>query len=87
MTCTCSAVCRIPDIETENGRWPMPHHSPMCDEHTKEMFVRVELDGSWCVMEPCEAHEMVSDTSEEYKTEYVYLTRDQFNSLPEFEGF
>lgn len=51
-----------------------------------ERFVRVSYDGSWCVMEPKEALEMVKD-SDEYKTMNVFMTRDQFNALPEFTGF
>lgn len=33
MTCNCKSVCRIPDIETMDGKYPMPDHAPMCNEH------------------------------------------------------
>lgn len=85
--CNCATVCRIPDIETDNGRWPMPRHAPMCEDYKTERFVRVMYDGSWCVMEPDDAEDMIAESGEEYQTEDVFLTRDQFERMPEFQGF
>lgn len=51
-----------------------------------ETFYRVELDGSWCIVEP---HEVATFTEgpDRYTIECVEMTRRQFESLPEFEGF
>ena len=85
--CNCLTMCRIPDIETNNGRWPIPKHSPACEDYKTERFVRAVYDGSWCVMEPDDAADMIVDSGEEYQTEDVFLTRDQYDALPEFSGF
>lgn len=85
--CNCATMCRIPDIEAENGRWPIPRHAPFCNEYKEERFVRQTYDGAWCILEPGDAEDMVANSSEEYQTEDVFLTRDQFDALPEFSGF
>ena len=88
--CNCQTACRIPDIETDNSRWPVPRHAPMCEDYKTERFVRLVYDGSWCVMEPDDAKDMIADgiaEGEEYQAEDVFLTRDQFGALPEFSGF
>lgn len=90
--CNCSAMVRIPDQETNNGRWPMPLHHPKCEDYKTERFVRVGLDGQWCVMEPGDAIDFMDDVkydddAERYIYEDIYITRDQYNSLPEMEGF
>lgn len=85
--CNCLTMCRIPDIETDNGRWPMPRHSPACEDYKPERFVRVAHGGSGCVMEPDGVADMIADGGEEYETEDVFLTRDQYDALPEFDGF
>ena len=84
--CNCVTMCRVPDIETDDGRWPMPRHAPRCEDYREERFVRVTYDGSWCILEPSDAEDMIADGGD-YKTEDVYLTRDQFDALPEFTGF
>lgn len=87
--CNCATVCRVPDVETSDGRWPMPAHSPACEDFKQERFVRLKYDGSWCVMEPDDAQDTIGDApiGVEYEVEDVFLTRDQFEALPEFAGF
>lgn len=85
--CNCMRICRLPDIETSNGRWPLPEHAPVCEDYRLEEFIVVEYDGSRCVMEPKEAQEMVADSSEEYAVSTVWITRDQFENMSEFDGF
>ena len=85
--CNCSTVCRLLDIETSNGRWPMPRHAPMCDDYKTERFVRLIYDGSWCVMTPDDAADTIKESADTYHTEDVHLTQDQFDALPEFSGF
>lgn len=78
--------------ETQGGKYPASEHAPGCDEYKTERFVRVGLYGSWCLMEPDAAIVMMdevkyNDDAEDYIYEEVYLTRDQYEALPEFEGF
>lgn len=58
----------------------------------KERFVKITYDGSSCTMEPDEAISFMGavkydDETEDYKHEDVYMTREEFEALPEFEGF
>lgn len=90
--CNCKSMVRIPDSETMNGKYPMPVHSPACEDFTQEEFTRLEYDGTYCIMEPHEAKAMIADEncSEDgvvYDVSTVLLTRDQFDNLKEFEGF
>lgn len=84
--CNCLTICRLPDIETD-GRWPRPEHSPACEDYKTEKFVCVSYGGQWCLMEPDEAKTFIAESGDEYKTEEIFLTRDQFEALPEFDGF
>ena len=84
--CNCMSWCRIPD-EENGGKYPMSNHHPNCEDFKQEAFTRVELDGTTCVMDPMEAEYMISDSEEQYAVSTVFLTRDQFERLREFEGF
>lgn len=90
--CNCLTMVRIPDIETENGKYPIPVHAPACEDFKQEEFTRLEYDGTICIMEPHEAKAMIADEycSEDgvvYDESTVLLTRDQFENLSEFHGF
>ena len=58
-------------------------------KHHKERFVCISHDGTPCVMEPHEAEEMLreAELAHEYEVSDVWLTRDQFEKLAEFEGW
>lgn len=86
MTCTCRSWVRQPDIETQNGKYPMPDHHLNCGEYKLIAFARLIHDGLSCVMEQNEALEVVKDIEGPYELCNVYLTRDQFENLPEFES-
>ncbi|MDP3219197.1 MAG: hypothetical protein Q8S73_34180 [Deltaproteobacteria bacterium] len=51
--------------------------------------MKLKYDGSWCLMEPDDANDTIDDAPGDvvYETEDVFLTRDQFERLPEFAGF
>ena len=53
------------------------------------LWVKLHLDGSWCVMRPEEARDEIfsSEDSSAYRMEYVWMTQAAFDALPEFEGF
>ena len=75
--------------ETQDGKYPASDHAPSCEDFKTERFVRVGYDGTWCVMEPGEAFQMIEDSEqpEDYEVEYISLTRDQFEKLADFTGF
>ena len=88
MACNCMTRCRMSMFVTIGGReYPASTHFRDCEKYQTERFVRVELDGSSCVMEPNEAEAMARDSEVDYKLLDVFLTRDQFNAMPEFAGF
>lgn len=88
MTCNCMSRCRVSMFVTIDGReYPASTHFPDCEKYQAERFVRVELDGTAAVMEPAEAEAMQRDSQADYKLSDIFLTRDQFNAIPEFAGF
>jgi len=54
-----------------------------------ETFYRVELDGSWCMVETADLPSWLEPELDgyAYTVTAVRMTRRQFESLPEFEGF
>lgn len=74
--------------ETKGGKYPPSEHAPGCDEYKPLPFTVIVYDGARCVMEPLGAKEMLAEDNEhEYEVHTVMLTRDQFERMPEFEGF
>lgn len=78
--CPCISWVRIPD----GSNLPMSQHHPACDKYVLEGFVRVSVDSVHCIVEPWEAEEF---SDPEYEKTPVKMTRDQFENLPEFNGF
>jgi len=73
--------------DTQDGTYPQAEHAPGCDEYRQEEFARIEHDGMFCIVEKHELPSMLEDGDDGYKVTMVMLTRDQFEKLPEFEGF
>lgn len=84
--CNCQNWCRD-WRETDGGKYPKSKHAPGCEDFKTEPFSRVEHDGSSCLMEPAEVAGFVDSGESSYIVTTVMLTRDQFESLPEFNGF
>lgn len=59
-------------------------HAPGCDEYKEECFIVVEYDGTKCVIDIKDGHSFVD---KEYTATIIYITRDQFEALEEFQGF
>jgi len=79
--------CRIWQ-ETQDGKYPPSEHAPGCNEYKQEEFTVIEYDGTRCVMEQHEAKEMLADDENAgYTVSAVMLTRDQFERMPDFQGF
>lgn len=85
--CNCMTLARTPEMTDHGGKYPPANHHPSCEDFRLDPFVRVEHDGSWCVMEPAELDAFVQGCETGYKVETVMLTRDQFENIPEFNGF
>lgn len=73
--------------ETQDGKYPPSEHAPGCDEYRLEEFARIELDGAFCVIELLYLPWVLEDGEEDYKVTTIKLTWDQFEKLPEFQGF
>lgn len=67
--------------------YPYPDHADGCPAQVKERFVRVQFDGASCVVEPNEAEAWSKETGAGVVLTDVMLTRDQFERMPEFQGF
>lgn len=78
--------CRIWH-ETQDGKYPPSEHAPGCNEYKQEEFTVIEYDGARCVMDMHEAKAMLAESEEQYAVSTVLLTRDQFERMPEFNGF
>jgi hypothetical protein len=51
-------------------------------------YVRVIHEGTTCVVLPGDVADMVdSERPDDYRTEDVYLSKEEFDALPEFDGF
>lgn len=58
----------------------------MCNE-IKE-YAKITFEESWFVCEPKDLSECVSDLEDgSFTIETVYMTEEQFEELPEFEGW
>ena len=70
--------------ETHGGKYPCSEHAPGCDKYKPETFVRICYDGTCIIVEENER-----DFFGIYGTtfEEIQLTRDQFDKIPEFQGF
>ncbi len=79
--CNCLTWCRVP-----TDKYPMSNHHPNCEDYVAEEFARVEHDGTACVVELHEAFDLMGE-GDQYTITSVWLTRDQFERLPEFAGF
>lgn len=84
--CNCEYWTRFP-TEDNGVRYPMSEHAPGCGAYKPEQFTLLERDGMRCVMDSREAEAMLADSDEQYTVSTVMLTRDQFERLPDFEGF
>ena len=58
----------------------------------KNLYLKVEFDGSWCIIEPKDLTSFIcSDIdyqeAEKYTITPQYMTQEEFEKLPEFDGF
>lgn len=60
----------------------MSLHHPSCEHYKLETFYKVSANGSHCITESLDGFE-----DEDYSVSTILMTRDQYENLPEFEGF
>jgi len=77
--CNCKTWARVP-----TDKLPMSEHAKGCEHYKEERFVRVSFEGGSFIVEPKDA---LDYNEEGMAHENVFITRDQFERLPEFEGF
>lgn len=90
--CICRSWCRsdLGGVVIDGHRYPGPNHADGCPAQVREPFTVLDYEGTRVTMEPREAAQMVADGLEQgvsYIERTVYLTRDQFEHMPEFQGF
>ena len=86
--CICVGMCWDFGVITDNGRWPVPKHHPNCKEHKSEKFITITANDTRCTMELKDALDYIADSDDAgYTIELNYISRDQFENLPEFTGF
>lgn len=73
--------------ETKNGKYPPSIHHANCREYRQIRYVRVFLDDcNPLIITPQELSTMEFGEDDYYITD-VYMTKDQFEKIPEFQGF
>lgn len=92
--CNCIGLCRTFD-ETPPGVKPSIHH-PQCEDYKLHPYVKITYvgGGSLIVSTPEEAQEFIAmevedndSKTEDFELSTIQLTVDQFESIPEFDGF
>ena len=78
--------------ETKGGKYPASDHSPGCSNFNLVKFHRLKISGNWLIDTPKNIKSIVKSFNDnfedvDYSVEDVFLTQDQFEKLPEFEGF
>ena len=79
--------------ETKGGKIPASNHSPACENYKPIKFLNlyfenledgftIELKDLYSMMETFLPEDIVS-----VKIEQVFMTQDQYEKLPEFQGF
>ena len=84
--CNCGAWARTPDQGTHGGKYPPPNHHQGCEDYKVEKFLRVAYDGTYCVIAPGDLVDLMGE-DDGYEVNEVFITRDQFERMPEFDGF
>jgi len=83
--CNCETMAR--DLsETQGGRFPQSLHAPRCEDFKPLAFARITFDGTSYVVPEDEREVVCANIDEECQVETVFLTQDQFDKLPEFNG-
>lgn len=88
--CNCMNMCRDFAELAELPKWIRPSgHHPRCEDYKLINFKRVELDGASFIDTPENVQTYLDedDNPDAYTVTDIRLTKDQFESLSEFEWF
>lgn len=77
--CHCAGWCREP----QQNKLPISLHHPNCERYKIERFAKITVNGSTCI---AEEHE-TAEYGDEYEISTIEMTRDQFEALPDFQGW
>lgn len=84
--CNCQMMAR--DLsETCGGRFPASDHAPGCEDFKQLEFSRIETEAGSCIVQPDSVDEVCSNLDGDFTVTGVMLTQDQFDKLPEVDGF
>lgn len=88
VACPCLTWERLWE-ETQGGKYPPSEHHPRCEQFKPLPFVSLELDGVACIFSPGDAEQFLADADDasEYTIKNLQLTQDQYEAMPEFEGY
>lgn len=84
--CDCQQMVRTFE-ETQGGKFPPSNHAPSCQDYKLNRYLRLVIDNSAAIFEEQEGLAIINDSEDEYEVSEVMLTVDQFERLPEFEGW
>jgi len=76
--------------ETKDGLYSMSYHSPNCENYKTNKYIKLSMGGNETLIQTFDEfkksiNEIEQDES--YNISIIELTEDQFNNLPEFNGF
>jgi len=88
--CNCKNMMR--DAASEGcASLPLSEHHPKCEDYKLIKYARIALDGTPAIMELDDAQDYINDLDDNDVTDYTYMevfmTKDQFERLPEFAGW
>lgn len=84
--CNCISHCRHLFTHINGRRYFTSTHAEHCPNYKTERFSRITVDGTSVTCEPKDVETMLEGI-EGAAVEDIYLTRDQFEAIPEFTGF
>ena len=73
--------------ETCGGKFPASDHAPGCEDFKQLEFSRIETEAGSCILFPYSVDEFLSNLDGDFTVTGVMLTQDQFDKLPEVDGF
>lgn len=88
--CNCLGWARDYSECAHLPRWIKPsQHHPNCEDYKLNKYQRLIIPaaGLRLIDTPEHIAEMIPEDDTPYTIEYVDLTQDQFESIPEFEGY
>ncbi len=75
-------------LAVERREYPAANHTKGCPSRIEQLYKRVEVDGTSCIIEPSELTDFLDGGDPtEYKISDVMLAPEQVRRMQEFQGF